>query len=590
MVGLPFDCLSNPLGAVRVTFERAIASGSDPASFDGRDWGVVDVLRECLFDQGALTQVPILDHQSIRWIQPNSLVRFRGMVQDMLGNEFYVGAFKDGSTWRTNKFADVASFPMGSSSENRIWERRLLHCVPVPGQSSWTMQSSSESVISRSKKWMSQHREKRVREDDAESCSMAPSNEMQDSPPGCKKMREGHCHSLLLHEAVAEVSSSKSSIEFDTDSNCFSCLVKVYDTMESDVKLNDVFEFIGVFTYNPELMIQMDDEVPQDLYEESLVHLPPNKVPRLHCFIQQKLAVHDFILNSPVTEPIPHVIRGAREGLLDHLRSVLGNDCVAAQCVLLHLLSRVHGRVDSVALGKLSLNLTGFNRESISVFGNQLRSAIQSLLPFTQSFPLTVEYLNSASLAPRKDYKTNRLVTGALQMAEGTHLTIDETQLDSGILNSTGISNARLLKNLLECQKVEYDFEYYKMEMPADVQLLILSDGKSNILPADLVLPIQPSVVRPSTNIAPEALQTWRWYLSSVRTLSHDIDPEMQKVLEDDLVAARQEDRSLGSQDFSRLLTMARLISTSFGETRLTFDHWQMAKELERLRKERLKQ
>ncbi|KAK9167966.1 hypothetical protein Syun_000106 [Stephania yunnanensis] len=587
MVGLPFDCLSNPLGAVRVTFERAIASGSDPASFDGKDWGVIDVVRECLFDQGALTQ-------------PNSLVRFRGMVQDMLGNEFYVGAFKDDSMWRTNKFADVASFPMGSSSENRIWERRLLHCVPVPGQSSWSMQSSSESVISRSKKWMSQHGEKRLREDDAESYSMAPGDEMQESPTGCKKMREGDCHSPLLHEAVAEASSSKSSIEFNTDSNCFSCLVKVYDTMESDVKLNDVFEFIGVFTYNPELMIQMDesDEVPHDLYEESLVHLPPNKVPRLHCFIQRKLAVHDFIHNSPVTE-------GAREGLLDHLRSVLGNDCVAAQCVLLHLLSRdcftcilaivsynnviasvpklvgVHSRVESAALGKLSLNLTGFSRESISVFGNQLRNAIQSLLPFTQSFPLTVEYLNSVSLAPRKDYKTNRLVTGVLQMAEGTHLTIDETHLDSGILNSTGVSNTRLLKNLLECQKVEYDFEYYKMEMPADVQLLILSDGKSNILPADLVLPFQPSAVSPLMNIAPEALQTWRWYLSSVRSLSHDIDPEMQKVLEDDLVAARQEDRSLGSQDLSRLLTMARLISVSFGETRLSFDHWQMAKELE---------
>ncbi|THF98236.1 hypothetical protein TEA_000445 [Camellia sinensis var. sinensis] len=40
--------------------------------------------------------------------------------------------------------------------------------------------------------------------------------------------------------------------------------------------------------------------------------------------------------------------------------------------------------------------------------------------------------------------------------------------------------------------KVEYDFKYYKMEMEADVQLLILSEGKSNILSADLVLPFCP--------------------------------------------------------------------------------------------------
>ncbi|OMO90001.1 hypothetical protein COLO4_19455 [Corchorus olitorius] len=34
---------------------------------------------------------------------------------------------------------------------------------------------------------------------------------------------------------------------------------------------------------------------------------------------------------------------------------------------------------------------------------------------------------------------------------------------------------------------------------------------------------------------------------------------------------------------------MARLVSTSFGETNLSLEHWQLVKELERLRMERLK-
>lgn len=37
-----------------------------------------------------------------------------------------------------------------------------------------------------------------------------------------------------------------------------------------------------------------------------------------------------------------------------------------------------------------------------------------------------------------------------------------------------------------------------------------------------------------------------------------------------------------------RWLTMAELMSASFGEKCLTLEHWQMIKELERLRKERL--
>ncbi|KAF3562587.1 hypothetical protein DY000_02018950 [Brassica cretica] len=40
-----------------------------------------------------LLKVPILDSSSIKWV-PNTLVRFRGMIQDMLGNEFYAGAYK----------------------------------------------------------------------------------------------------------------------------------------------------------------------------------------------------------------------------------------------------------------------------------------------------------------------------------------------------------------------------------------------------------------------------------------------------------------------------------------------------------------
>jgi len=43
---------------------------------------------------------------------------------------------------------------------------------------------------------------------------------------------------------------------------------------------------------------------------------------------------------------------------------------------------------------------------------------------------------------------------GVLQIADGTHLILDETELQPGTLNSVGVENANLLKNLLECQKV----------------------------------------------------------------------------------------------------------------------------------------
>ncbi|KAI3470949.1 hypothetical protein Pfo_027612 [Paulownia fortunei] len=595
MVGLPYDCLANPLGAVRLTFEKAVASGSDPAVLDGKDWGAADLFRQFLFDDGGLSQVPLLNPSTIKWVQPNTLVRFRGMIQDMLGNEFYVGAYKDGDKWRTNKFADASRCPMDASSDMKIWERRLLYCVPVPGQNSWVA-ASHEAMKNLCTNSISPQREKRQREDDATMIDVdmveAEAGQALGDSPNFKKMREDGMalEPLNLQKNVTEGNSSNLSLVPVVERNSFPCVVKIYDSPESDLKLNDVFEFVGIFTFDPDLTVDRDDndELTDNFCEDALVYLPPTKVPRLHCVVHRKLGVIDFLSSPQLEQLTTCAIKEVREALLGHLTTVLGNDRVAAQYMLLHLLSRVHARVDSIAVGKLSLNLTCFNKESASVFGNHLKLAIENLLPLTEYLPLTVDYLNTVSLAPKKDYSTNRLVSGFLQLAEGSHLTIDETPLRTGTLNSMGVENARILKNMMESQKVEYDFTYYKMEMAADVQLLILSEGKSNILPADLVLPFHPSSVDSALGVDGETLKAWRWYLATMKSLPHSIEPEMQLAVEDDLVAARQADRSLGSQEFSRWLTMGRLMSVSFGETCLSLEHWQMVKDLERVRKERL--
>ncbi|KAK3230044.1 hypothetical protein Dsin_001925 [Dipteronia sinensis] len=595
MVGPQYDCLVNPLGAVRSTFDKAMASGSDPSAFNGSDWGALDVFRQFLIDQSSLSQVPVLNPTTIGRIQPDTLVRFRGMIQDMLGNEFYVGAYKNDAVWRTNKYTDLPQFPMGEEPDMRIWERRLLYCVPVPGQNSWT-ESLSEVLPNGCMDWTSQQREKRPRMDDDASDHMDMVSDDECINSSCvKKMRgEGHASpssSSQSKDSKMEGTSSSMIKIPDVDGDSLPCLVKIYDCPESELKLNEIFEFIGVFTMNSEVTVAKEDnsEVSDSFFEDELISFPANKVPRLHCLIHRKLEVHDFLHSSPMFELKPHLVREIRESLLGHLTVILGNDGIAAQFMLLHLLSKVHTRVDNVAVGKLSLNLTCLSKESVSVFGNRLNHAVKNLLPFTHCIPLSVEYLNTASLAPKKEYQTNRLIPGVLQLTEGSHLIIDETKLEAGTLNSNGVENTTLLKNLMEFQKVEYDFQYYKMEMTTDVQLLIFSEGKSNIVPADLVIPFQPSSADSIDAVPTEALEAWRWYLATVRSLPHSIETEIQKVIENDLVAARQADRSLGSQDFSRWLTMGRLMSASFGETTLSLEHWQMVKEMERLRRERLK-
>ncbi|PKU62213.1 mini-chromosome maintenance complex-binding protein [Dendrobium catenatum] len=594
MVGLPYDCVANPHGAVRLTFEKAVAASQDAdsvAALCGKDWGAVDLFRMFLFEEDGLSKVPILNKSSLPWIKPNTLVRFRGMVQDMLGNELYIGAFKDGSTWRTNKFTDVACRPIPSSCQSFLWERRLFVCVPVPGQNSWILDAAPQVVLnSYDKDDASQHGEKRMRDASHDAMELNVLDEMDSSCS--KKQREDEhifqsCQSLV-GEAVLQGGMLENRNNLGESS--FSCLVKAYDLPESHLKLNDVFEFIGIYTFDPELVhMSSTDDSSFDLMEDVSNQLPPNKVPRLHCLVSRKLAVQDFLSGSLALQPLPNVMSDIRESLLVHLSALLGNDTVAAQFLLLHLLSRVRHTMDVIAVGKLSLNLTGFNRESASVFGNQLNDIIMELFPFSKVIPLSVEYLNNAVLQPRKDNQSGRLVTGVLQLAEGTHLTIDETHLQAGVLNSVGVENARLLKNLMEWQTVQYDFEYYKIEMAADIQMLIFSEGKSNILPADMILPFRPESFVRVKKASTEELQAWRWYLATVKSLHYSNGPQVQQMLEDEIVAAMREDRSLGYKDLERVLIMAQLLSASLGERSVSLEQWQKAKELEKLRKERLR-
>ncbi|XP_075667751.1 mini-chromosome maintenance complex-binding protein-like isoform X2 [Castanea sativa] len=90
---------------------------------------------------------------------------------------------------------DVSHFPMPmastSSSHMRVWERRLLYCVPVPGRNSWT-EPSSESLVNRCVDCSSQQREKRRRMDDesVDHMDMLVSDEGFQGSPSTKKMSQ----------------------------------------------------------------------------------------------------------------------------------------------------------------------------------------------------------------------------------------------------------------------------------------------------------------------------------------------------------------------------------------------------------------
>eukprot|EP00850_Spirogloea_muscicola_P005440 SM000025S08335 [mRNA] locus=s25:142771:147905:+ [translate_table: standard] len=599
---------------------------------------------------GNLYVVPELNAVNLDLVPAGALIRFRGMVQDMLDAEYYVGTFH------------------------------------VPGESAWAREaagagvavvSSGQPALAAAMDAAGWGREKRPRADDMEVTAMDAkdsSDAVGGGGPGgmlcdVKRVRE-----LDGAAAVAPPPSPLGlNMPLGNAGGLRPCLVRVYDGADSDLRLNDVAEFVGVLGRGPELALptasgvaaMLDDSV-EDLGGASPpasqvgqpVHrlcngpltrsaaaiayqdrpsAPVAQVPRLHCIVLRKLPPPETGAGGA-----PAIGGGSllRTSLLAALAGVLGGDRLAAEYLLLHLLSRVHTRTDLAALGKLSLNLVGCSAAAppapaAAALAAPLAAAIAQLVPRSHLLPLSLDLLNGHSLAPHKNYAANRLETGQLQLAEGTELVVDELALQSGRVSASGVQNLEALKQLVEWQKVEYDFQFYKMDVPVDVPVVVLSQARSKLLPADAVVQLCPADGAPGSLAAvPEPLlEQWRAYLNAARHMEHIIGASMAKasgrlhpshhtgfhgrqealsdegssgpvsdacvawlhglwccavqVLEEDLVAARQEDRSLTPDAFHRWLTLARLLCASYGERELSVARWREARSLEAAREAR---
>ena len=78
-----------------------------------------------------------------------------------------------------------------------------------------------------------------------------------------------------------------------------------------------------------------------------------------------------------------------------------------------------------------------------------MSEAIESLVCKSRYLALTVDNLNKMAFVPKKDYESNRLETGLLQLSPNTHLILDETVMQNGQLDAEGVRNLTALGNLI---------------------------------------------------------------------------------------------------------------------------------------------
>uniref|UniRef100_A0A3Q3A3F5 Mini-chromosome maintenance complex-binding protein n=1 Tax=Kryptolebias marmoratus TaxID=37003 RepID=A0A3Q3A3F5_KRYMA len=570
-----------------------------PSQATGWEAKVVEFFKDQLKEKEAQTAVPSLNDVPLHYLKPDGLVKFRCLVQDMFDPEFYMGVYEtvDPSTGAKVRFkfpcgqSFSGSFGVDFSSKHTVTvERQTFYCVPIPGENPQARVVPSTSYVP--------SRQKRSYED----MDVQPQKQRdaQAEPHGngdCKRQET---------EAPSGQTTTASHLDLNfplPGEKGPSCLVKVYEDWDS-FKLNDALEVYGVLSVSPALSALADEKDAlldpsgcMETAEEQRVHSPPaSLVPRLHMLYAKRLPHNNPLL--PCTTPQDNSMASVRAELHSFFTRVLLGDALAAEYLILQLVSTVYSRRDVLPLGKFTVNLSGC--PAVASYAERLYQIIQQLVPSSFYLAMSLQNMNRMRLVPKKDYVANRLVSGALQLDKNTSLFLDETRLEQGQLDATGVRNVTALGNLISWQKVDYDFSYHQMEFPCNVNVLVVSEGRS-LLPSDCHVRLQPQVAPvtmeeyvSSIQVHPHAasqLNKFRIYLSVARLLDYSISDNVTKSVEDDFVDMRKDDpQSVSAEDLHRLLVVARLLSLSLGRTSLSRDTWLQAKHMEAQRRSRLEQ
>ena len=270
---------------------------------------------------------------------------------------------------------------------------------------------------------------------------------------------------------------------------------------------------------------------------------------------------------------------------------------------MLALVSRVTSPPEaSSPLGSFHLNLSGVVGGSAA----SLYQAICDVAPLVVGVPLAIDLLNDRSFVPHKDYTTNRLVAGVLQLAPSTMLLVDETAMASGQVSQVGVANLFAFATIMDRAALEYDFgssqglAYDNITVAMDTPVVVFSEGTSMFASSKkqafgnlsrlLELPLEPAAPS-STSSAPAptvdhaTAMLIRRFLAAVRWAPYTFDDSLSDAISDEFTTLRTDPTlNMDPQRLSLWLTLARWHALLHGKSSLDMDSWAAVKDMERAR------
>jgi len=621
------DLLRMPLQVVDALFTQqasAAGSGAPPA-----EWGEKSFFMESLglSDEERFAEIPCInDVGVVASIPPFSLVRYRGLVQDIFEPEIYAsvlrGRVQDAGQeaqlrMMTTKYRECVDPAIGFELEDMgregLGQRGTCYCVPLPGESAWsriaTAATGQQAIPVASVTAGAMQKRGRSEDEDVEMVTEEPA-----------KSRRPCTQGTLVASRTGGSGGGRSAADMAADFGLnfplpweqqhgrgasTPCIVKMYDNDAESLRLCETVEVLGVLCINPELTSFQAS--PLEGIGLGDARQPSSAlVPRIHAIHVRRLPFyHPLLPFSPdwLSEArlvsvyqrqlgAPGAVIAARDAALAQLTNHLGGDALAAEYLLLLTVSRCFGLHGNQPLGSWALNITNWPDELST---NCLSDAVSELVPRSVCLKVSVDTLESRQWRPRKDFDANRLVAAQLQLAPGTVLVLDETCLSEGNISGQGVKALGALRALVTEQQLTCDYSSYDVKIPLDLPCVLLSKQRSIIKDLEVVLPLclrnvdtAPSV---STTKQPPSLDAARLLLGLVTRCPRplQIPDDAAHQLSADFATVRQE-FEVNSSLCHAWLALARAQCLTFAEETLTPSRWHSLLECERQRLQRCRE
>ncbi|KJH48092.1 hypothetical protein DICVIV_05798 [Dictyocaulus viviparus] len=329
------------------------------------------------------------------------------------------------------------------------------------------------------------------------------------------------------------------------------------------------------------------------VFDDGSPELKPNTVVDVYGYLYAPLNTIDE--NESSRNFTVHVLRISEVSHVAPEMSLKGIDLPSIRCDLVKDISLVLGSVTSAdifvnflisttyahpeggtPLCFVPLNIIGFeDSEAVDV----IVKMIQHIMPKVKVLTLTPELLSQKRFAPFKDYASDELLQGELQLSSGTVLIIDETQLPTGTFPVNGFveENLIVLGDLIVNQRMNYDYSFYKLPMEVDYNILIISKKESRFFKTPFRIPFRQSEsVMLFNDVCRKRsfLQQSRIGVRSV-CLREDISGRIQDSF---VTMCSSLDKKIDKASFlNELLIMSRLVAASNGSPCVELEHWEHA-------------